>query len=91
MGRVINIQDGFLNQLRRDNVAVTVYLVNGVQIKGYIRSFDNFTVIIESDSRQMMVYKHALSTIAPITPSAIDTSSSESSRTSQPPADPTAR
>lgn len=65
MGRTINIQDGFLNQLRRDNVPVTIYLVNGVQIKGCIKSFDNFTVMIESDGRQMMVYKHALSTIAP--------------------------
>lgn len=65
MSRTINIQDGFLNQLRRDNVQVTVYLINGVQIRGYIRSFDNFTVMLESDGRQMMVYKHALSTIAP--------------------------
>ncbi len=60
-----NIQDAFLNQARRDNVLVTVYLVNGVQIKGQIKGFDSFTVILHSEGRQLLIYKHALSTIAP--------------------------
>lgn len=65
---VINLQDGFLNQVRKDNIPVTVYLVNGVQIRGHVRGFDNFTVILESDGRQMMIYKHAMSTVAPSVP-----------------------
>lgn len=63
-----NMQDSFLNQVRRDNTPVTVYLVNGVQIKGYIRGFDSFTVVLQSEGRQLLIYKHALSTIAPSVP-----------------------
>lgn len=59
----VNLQDSFLNQVRKDGVPVTIYLVNGFQIKGMIRGFDNFTVVLESDGKQMLVYKHALSTI----------------------------
>ena len=55
----VNLQDNFLNQVRRDNVLITLYLINGFQLKGVIRGFDNFTVIIESDGKQMLVYKHA--------------------------------
>lgn len=61
----VNVQDAFLNQIRRDNIPVTIFLMNGVQIKGLVRSFDNFTVIVESEGRQMMIYKHALSTVVP--------------------------
>ena len=69
MGRQApNLQDSFLNQVRRDAVPVTVYLVNGVQIRGVVRAFDNFTVFIESDGRQLMIYKHALSTLIPASP-----------------------
>ncbi|NLJ34535.1 MAG: RNA chaperone Hfq [Firmicutes bacterium] len=64
----VNLQDNFLNQVRRDNVLITLYLINGFQLKGVIRGFDNFTVIIESDGKQMLVYKHAISTITPIRP-----------------------
>jgi host factor-I protein len=63
-----NLQDLFLNQVRREGVPVTVYLVNGVQLRGTVRGFDNFTVVLESDGRQMMVYKHAVSTISPLRP-----------------------
>ena len=68
MAKTINIQDSFLNQLRRESIPVTVYLVNGVQIRGYVRGFDSFTVVVESDGRQMMIYKHAMSTVAPQVP-----------------------
>lgn len=62
----INLQDTFLNQVRRDNIPVTIYLINGFQIKGLIRGFDSFTVVLENDGKQLLVYKHALSTITPV-------------------------
>ena len=64
----INLQDTFLNQVRKENLPVTIYLVNGFQLKGLIKGFDNFTVIIEFEGRQQMVYKHAISTVMPIRP-----------------------
>lgn len=63
-----NLQDAFLNQVRKDKILVTIFLVNGFQIKGLVRGFDNFTVIVEMDGRQQLVYKHAISTVAPIKP-----------------------
>lgn len=74
----LNMQDAFLNQVRREKIPVTIYLVNGFQIKGVIRGFDNFTAIVEQDGRQQMVYKHAISTIAPIKPISILTMESRS-------------
>ncbi|MBD2847613.1 RNA chaperone Hfq [Paenibacillus sp. IB182496] len=65
MNKSINIQDTFLNQLRKDSVPVTVYLTNGFQIRGTVKAFDNFTIVIDSDGRQQMVYKHAISTFTP--------------------------
>ncbi len=72
----LNLQDSFLNQLRKENVLVTLYLINGFQLKsingfqlkGIVRGFDIFTVIMESDGKQMLVYKHAISTITPMRP-----------------------
>ncbi|PKM79775.1 MAG: RNA chaperone Hfq [Firmicutes bacterium HGW-Firmicutes-14] len=61
----INLQDSFLNQVRKENIPVTIYLVNGFQLKGIVRGFDNFTVILEYEGKQQMVYKHAISTITP--------------------------
>jgi host factor-I protein len=65
---VINLQDGFLNQIRKEGILTTVYLVNGFQLKGLIRGFDNFTVLLDVDGKQMLIYKHAISTINPIKP-----------------------
>ncbi|AIQ64325.1 RNA-binding protein Hfq [compost metagenome] len=65
MNKSINIQDTFLNQLRKENIPATVYLTNGFQIRGIIKAFDNFTIVIDSDGRQQMVYKHAISTFTP--------------------------
>lgn len=65
MNKSINIQDTFLNQLRKENIPVTVFLTNGFQIRGLIKAFDNFTIVIDSDGRQQMVYKHAISTYQP--------------------------
>ncbi|MGB3963742.1 MAG: RNA chaperone Hfq [Tepidanaerobacteraceae bacterium] len=61
----INLQDSFLNQIRKENIPVTIYLINGFQLKGLIRGFDNFTVFLDSDGKQQLVYKHAVSTIMP--------------------------
>lgn len=65
MSKSINIQDNFLNQLRKESIPVTVYLTNGFQIRGVIKGFDNFTIIIDSEGRQQMIYKHAISTFTP--------------------------
>ncbi|WP_053957289.1 RNA chaperone Hfq [Inediibacterium massiliense] len=62
----INIQDVFLNQARKERVPITVYLVNGFQIKGTVKGFDSYTVVLDSDGKQNMVYKHAISTITPL-------------------------
>lgn len=64
----INLQDAFLNQVRKEAIPVTLFLINGFQLKGTIRGFDSFTVILESEGRQMMIYKHAISTISPVRP-----------------------
>ena len=71
----LNLQDSFLNQVRKENIPATIYLVNGFQLKGLVRGFDNFTVILEYDGKQQMVYKHAISTITPF--KSISTSFSE--------------
>ena len=60
-----NLQDLFLLRARRDRVPVTMFLMNGFQIRGLVRGFDNFTVIIENEGKQQLVYKHAISTISP--------------------------
>lgn len=61
----INLQDYFLNQVRKENTLVTIFLVNGFQLRGSVKGFDNFTVILDCDGKQNMVYKHAISTIVP--------------------------
>lgn len=63
-----NLQDPYLNALRRQGTPVTVYLVNGFQLKGTIKAFDSFTVLLEVDGRLDMVYKHAVSTVSPARP-----------------------
>jgi host factor-I protein len=64
----INLQDAFLNHVRKEKTPVTIFLVNGFQIKGLVKGFDNFTVIVEQDQKQQLVYKHAISTVAPLKP-----------------------
>lgn len=59
------LQDAFLNQLRKERIPVTVHLTNGFQLRGLIKGFDNFVLLIESDGKQMMIYKHAISTVTP--------------------------
>ena len=61
---VNNLQDIFLNNARKDKIHVSIFLVNGVQLKGYVKGFDSFTVVLDSEGRQQLVYKHAISTIS---------------------------
>ena len=59
-----NIQDAFLNTLRREKTTVTVYLLNGAKLMGKIKSFDKFSVLLESGSQEQLIFKHAISTIS---------------------------
>jgi host factor-I protein len=63
-----NMQDYFLNQIRKEKMDVTIYLISGVQVRGKVKSFDSFTVVVESGNRQNLIYKHAISTIVPSKP-----------------------
>ena len=68
MQKTQNLQDAFLNQPRREKTNITVFLVNGFQLHGVIRAYDGFTVVLDSDGRQQLIYKHAISTIIPPRP-----------------------
>ena len=61
----VNLQDTFLNQARKEKTPATIFLVNGYQLKGSIKSFDNFTILLEVDGKQQLIYKHAVSTVIP--------------------------
>lgn len=63
-----NLQDVFLNQVRKDRTPITVFLMNGYQLRGLVKGFDNYTLILDSDGKQQMIYKHAISTISPLVP-----------------------
>ena len=65
MGNKYNLQDKVINILRTGKIKATVYLVNGFQVEGIIRSFDDYTILIEDKSHQNLIYKHAISTIVP--------------------------
>lgn len=61
----INLQEAILDETSRDNIPVTMFLMNGVQVRGIVTGYDNFVVVIETEGRQQMIYKHAISTIIP--------------------------
>lgn len=65
MKSVLNLQDIFLNQVRKDKIAITIFLISGYQIRGYVKGFDSYTIVLDSDGKQQMIYKHAISTIIP--------------------------
>lgn len=77
MKNFINLQDQLLNQARKEKIAVTVFLVNGVQLKGIIKGFDNYVVLLDVDTKQNIIYKHAVSTIIPIKPLTFNVSENE--------------
>ena len=68
MKKITNLQDLFLLSARRERVSVTVFLVTGFQMRGVVTGFDSFVVMLESDGKQQMLYKHAISTIVPLRP-----------------------
>lgn len=61
-----NIQETFLNNARKSRTPIVVYLISGFQMRGIVKSFDNFVILLESDGKENMIYKHAISTISPI-------------------------
>lgn len=72
MQKAQNLQDAFLNYIRREKIPVTLFLMNGFQLRGVVRSFDSFVVLIDADGRQQMIYKHAISTVAPARPVSLE-------------------
>src|SRR5579872_3122393 len=62
------LQDAYLQAIKRENAPVTIYLRNGFQLRGHVRGFDNFTIILEYDNKPHLVYKHAVSTVSPQSP-----------------------
>lgn len=72
MNKPMNLQDIFLNQARKEKIPVTIFLTNGFQFKGTVKGFDNFTVILDCENKQNLVYKHAISTIIPLRTISID-------------------
>lgn len=66
-----NIQEGFLNNARRDKIPVTLYLLSGVKLTGRIRSFDKFSLILENNHQEQLIFKHAISTVIINRPSAL--------------------
>jgi host factor-I protein len=58
-----NIQDGFLNSARKERIPVTIYLLSGVKLSGRIRSFDKYSVVLESNNQEQLIFKHAISTV----------------------------
>ena len=68
MSYPINLQDAILKEVRRDKVPVTLFLMNGFQLRGTITGFDSFVVVLVTEGKQQMIYKHAISTLAPMKP-----------------------
>ena len=68
MSDIINLQDAILKEVRREKLPVTLFLMNGFQLRGVITGFDSFVVVLNTDGKQQMIYKHAISTLVPIRP-----------------------
>lgn len=68
MQKTNNLQDGFLAQIRRQKINVTMFLMNGFQMRGVVTGFDAFVVVLQTEGKQQVIYKHAISTIVPERP-----------------------
>ena len=68
MAETTTLQDAILHEVRRERIPVTLFLMNGFQLRGVITGFDSFVVVLVSDGKQQMIYKHAISTLAPMKP-----------------------
>lgn len=66
MAQTVNIQDSYLNELRKTRGSVTVFLTNGFQLRGIVKAFDNYTVLLDTEGKEQLIYKHAISTFAPL-------------------------
>lgn len=66
MKQYVNIQDFFLNKARKENIEINIFLVTGSELKGLVKGFDNYTIILEVEDKLQLVYKHAISTIVPV-------------------------
>ena len=66
MSEAINLQDAILSEVRRDKVPVTLFLMNGFQLRGTVTGYDSFVVVLVTEGKQQMIYKHAISTLAPM-------------------------
>ena len=68
MSDVINLQDAILKEVRRERIPVTLFLMNGFQLRGVVTGCDSFVVVLNTDGKQQMIYKHAISTLVPVRP-----------------------
>lgn len=68
MTETVTLQDAILSEVRRERIPVTLFLMNGFQLRGTVTGYDSFVVVLVSEGRQQMIYKHAISTLAPIHP-----------------------
>ena len=68
MSETINLQEAILKECRKEKVPVTLFLMNGFQLRGIVTGYDSFVVVLVSDGKQQMIYKHAISTLAPMKP-----------------------
>ena len=68
MSENYNLQDAILKEVRREKIPLTLFLMNGFQLRGIVTGFDSFVVVLVSDGKQQMIYKHAISTLAPVRP-----------------------
>ena len=68
MSDIINLQDAILKEVRREKIPVTLFLMNGFQLRGVVSGYDSFVVVLVTDGKQQMIYKHAISTLVPIRP-----------------------
>lgn len=65
MKSAMNLQDVFFNKVRKENIPITIFLLNGYQLKGQVKGFDNYTIVLDIEGKQNLIYKHAISTIMP--------------------------
>ncbi len=68
MSEAMNLQEAILKECKKEHVPLTLFLMNGFQLRGVITGFDSFVVVLVSDGKQQMIYKHAISTLAPMKP-----------------------
>ena len=68
MSETYNLQDAILKEVRREKIPLTLFLMNGFQLRGIVTGFDSFVVVLVTEGKQQMIYKHAISTLAPIRP-----------------------